>query len=155
MLTLRNAIASDCNWPHALWAWPLKFFAIASVIGLAHNTERLGLLHRQYPLAYGGLGGLSIGLCFYLRRFGLKLTPVFGESGIKSDWDIRPWIKVFIVVCFVAAVALITHRWLATLASFAICLAVTGLFYVFSRKNNGNNVEATSPGDSLKAPPEK
>ena len=121
-------------WPHALWAWPLAFFAVISVIALFRTTEGLVVLHRNHPGAYGALAGLSAGLCFFIIRFGLKLTPVFGESETPSKRGSRAWLKALFIAIVIVAVGLFTHRWLATLISVGICLAISGAFYLSAKK---------------------
>ena len=139
------------NWPHVLWAWPLAFLGVVSVLALAHNTDSLVALHRYHPGLYGALGGLSAGLCFSIGRFGLKLTPMFGVSEPRSHWGMRTWFKVFLIAAVALAIALVTHRWIATLMSLAICLIVSGAFYSFTRQKDKQQVEATAPRDGVPA----
>ena len=69
------------NWPHAIWAWPLAILAVASVIAVFQNAKDLVLLHHHHPGVYGALGGMCMGLCLSIGRFGMKLTPLSGGSG--------------------------------------------------------------------------
>ena len=128
MVSCQNA-----NWPHALWAWPLAFFAVGSVIAVFQTTESLVILHHQHPGVYGALGGLCMGLCFFISRFGVKLTPMFGGTESCPHTASKPWLTIVLVAGLVAAVALVTHQWTATLISFAVCLIVSGIVYLLQK----------------------
>ena len=131
-------------WPHALWAWPLAFFAVISVIALFRTTDCLVDLHHDHPGFYGALAGLSAGLCFFIIRFGLKLTPVFEESEAPSRHRSMAWLKVAFIAVVIAGVALFTRRWLGTAISAAICFAVSGAFYLAAKGKHRNSVEPTT-----------
>jgi len=139
------------NWPHVLWAWPLAFYAVGSVIMAFQNIDELVTLRHRHPGTYGALGGLCMGACFFIIRFGMKLTPQFGEGNIHPVSGAKTWFKALILVGVVTAVALVTHRWIATLASLAICLAISGLFYLLSRKNDGTSGAPSGARDDVPA----
>jgi len=129
------------SWPHALWAWPLGFFVIISIIELFHNADSLVALHRHNPGIYGMLAGLSAAPFFVIIRIGMKLVPLQGEAETRSIWILKTCIKSLLVVGVVVGVALVTHRWIATLASFAVCLVISvACHYLFSRKNDEKSV---------------
>lgn len=139
------------NWPHVLWAWPIAFLAVTSIIVSFHKTEDLVMLHRHHPGVYGVLGGLCMGLGMLVCRFGLKLAPVFGEPEARSISGSKTWLKVLLLAGFVAAIALITRRWTATLASFVAGLAVIGVFYLFQNKKDGLTAAPTGSRDGVPA----
>jgi len=122
------------NWPHALWAWPLAAFAVMSIIDVFRNTNAIVDLHRCHPGVYGALVGLSAGLCSIIIRLGVKLMPLLGESAVPSASSSSAWRKTLIVVLVVVGVALVTHHWIATFASFVVCVAVNGALYLSADK---------------------
>ena len=121
------------SWLNAIWAWPLALFGVLGVIAFYQNAPFLCYLHHSSPGLYGVLGGLSMAPFFFIVRFGLKLDPLCGESGSHSQPIFRLGFVLFLGLCIAGFAGLITHRWIPVLASMAVCLAVSTVFYMCYR----------------------
>jgi hypothetical protein len=145
---MRNPVPPSSGGHHALWAWSIAVVAAAVLIVAFRHASPLVVFYRSHPGAYGVLAGLSVASFFFLVRFGLKLTPVFGVSKTEVHAKSKSWLGALFVLAFLVVFGLITHRWLTCVIGMVIGIAVWIPYYLTAKPRTEETVEPSPEPDN-------